>query len=528
MNEQLIPNEDNQDDIEVITREEFQNLQADRIENEVFGGEENAKKAAGLIQQFVSSYGKNKDRVVLEQWLTEEFRRFPTIWKDQEELENTAHEIIVSVQRANDAKQSLYAHLDKGKSKESWLTKQIESGAAASGAATVGTYAKSIDDAIKAANEGMRATVFNKDGINISGNSNLDGFIAEQHHIDTFNLDAASKGKTYRAVRLDQDGRPYGKNSVDIVIYDDKGVIKRKYQSKYGKDADATGKLFEKGDYRGQTKVVPEGHAEEIDRARETIEYDGVESKPLSKEEAKTLQEKARQQEEVKQYDWNEVNRINIAKNIGKQIFIGAAITSGLQGARILGRRTWNWIVGKENPPVSEDMKDFFESSIKSCKHIGVQVAVSGAVVVAVKNGWLGQLLKDSPAGHIVNAVYVGMENAKILYKLANGEMIAPEALDAMGNVTTSAIGGIAGAGWGIAEGTTIGTALGGPVGAVIGGFVGGVIGGMAGSKIGEAVYSGGKVIVKTAAKVLKSAWETTKEVALNAGRALNPLNWFA
>ena len=50
----------------------------------------------------------------------------------------------------------------------------------------------------------------------------------------------------------------------------------------------------------------------------------------------------------------------------------------------------------------------------------------------------------------------------------------------------------------------------------------------MAGSKIGEAVFEGGKAIVKTAVKVLKTVWEGAKETAKAIGRALNPFNWFA
>ncbi|MDN4386313.1 hypothetical protein OA809_21120, partial [Citrobacter portucalensis] len=46
------------------------------------------------------------------------------------------------------------------------------------------------------------------------------------------------------------------------------------------------------------------------------------------------------------------------------------------------------------------------------------------------------------------------------------------------------------------------------------GGFVGCVAGGIAGGQIGEIVYSAGKVVAKTAAKVIASVTE-------NAGRAI-------
>ncbi|MCS5854374.1 hypothetical protein LNO23_00245 [Klebsiella pneumoniae subsp. pneumoniae] len=55
---------------------------------------------------------------------------------------------------------------------------------------------------------------------------NLDGFIAEQHHADTFNLDAVAKGSEYRAeVLKPKSGGTYGKNSVDVVIRDGEGKL---------------------------------------------------------------------------------------------------------------------------------------------------------------------------------------------------------------------------------------------------------------------------------------------------------------
>ncbi len=76
---------------------------------------------------------------------------------------------------------------------------------------------------------------------------NLDGFIAEQHHVDTFNLDAVAKGSEYSAEVLQpKPYQTYGKNSVDIVIKDGEGKIVRRYQAKYGADADATDTMLKK------------------------------------------------------------------------------------------------------------------------------------------------------------------------------------------------------------------------------------------------------------------------------------------
>ncbi len=117
------------------------------------------------------------------------------------------------------------------------------------------------------------------------------------------------------------------------------------------------------------------------------------------------------------------------------------------------------------------------------------------------------------------------MENARILFKLAKGELSGPEALDAMGVTSSSALGGLAGAGLGMTKGAALGAVF-GPLGVAVGGFVGGVVGGMAGSTIGDALYQGGKTLVKTATKMVNTLTEGLKEAASTVIRNLNPLNW--
>ena len=490
-------------DGELLTADEYQEKMANRISEEVFQSEENAEKVAGVISSFIQSYEKHKTEQTLEVWLSAEFKKYPDIWKDEEEIHATAREIIDTITVSNQKKASLHAHLEQGKSEASWLAKEIEQGAAATGTVNVGVYAGGIERALEQSNANNWNVITRNDGF-ISQSPNLDGFIAEHHHANTFNMDAAAKGSAYRARVLEpKPGETYGKNSMDIGIYDGNGKLVKRYQSKYGVDAEATAELLEKGDYRGQKALVPEGHGKDVKGSVEVIEVDGASSKPLSKEEAKELQKQAQQKHEAKQYEWNEVNRIAIAKQIGKQALMGACITAGMQGSRILARRVWNSLTGKTNPSESEDLQEFFESSVKSAAHVGVQVAVSGGVVVVVKNGWLGKGLKNTPAGLIANIAYVGLENAKILYKLSKGELTKEEALDAMGQATTTTIAAIACATQGAAWGAQIGIPF-GPVGIAIGGFVGGVVGGMAGSGIGQAVYAGGKAIVKAAGNTLK------------------------
>ena len=488
---------------------------ADRTAEDVFGSEDNARNTAGLITSFVSSWERHKHEKTPATWLADEFRRYPDLWTGEEEIVSTANEVVSGVEQANADKASLHAHLDAGKSKANWLAGKIEQGAAAAGVTNVGDYAAGIDQAVETANEQMRNTIMREvDAVNkveaVKGSLHLDGFIAEQHHADTFNLDAAAKGSPLRAEVLGSQG----KNSVDVVIKDGDNIV-RQYQSKYGQDAEATRKLFEKGDYPGQDRLVPSGQEGDVPESTDVIEAGGVRSEPLTKDEAKRLQEQAQQEQEPRRYEWNDVNRIEIAKSIGNQALVGAALACGFQGARILGRRIWNFLRGRENPPASEDLREFFVSSVKSAGHVGAQTAVTGAVVVAARSGWIN-MLKYTPASIIAGIVHVGMENAKVLFKLAKGELDGVEALDAMGNCTTSAVAGLAGAAvGGAAVGAQLGSLL-GPPGTMVGGFVGGVAGYIAGSKIGKAVYQGGKAIVKTVAKVAKGVFEGAVETVKN------------
>ena len=484
----------------------FDESNPEQIIEEIFDNEDNAQKTSSLIAGFVESYSHHKNTLALDVWLEQEFANYPEVWASNEERHSTALIIISTIEHNNATKADLYAHLDKGKSRESWLAKKIEQGASSAG---VGKYAQGIDDVINVANQKNWDVITNQNGA-ISQSLNLDGFIAEHHHVNSFNIDAVAKGSSYRAKVLEPDGARYGKNSMDIGIYDANGKLVKRYQAKYGADTDVTKTLFEKGDYRGQRKLVPEGHGNT--NSSEVIEIDGISSKPLSKEQAKELQKQAQLEEKAKQYDWNDASRMNIAKEIGKKALVSAAFSAGFQGARILGRRVWNNLTGKENQSSNEDLQEFFEASLKSGSNAGVQVAVSGALVVAVKKGWL-KVLQNTPAGRIADIVYIGLENAKCLYKFSKGELTATETLNAMGNTSCTAIGGIAGSIKGGALGAAIGLTF-SPVGAIVGGFVGAVAGGIAGSMIGDAVYQSGKAIVKVAAKVIESAWQGTKAVA--------------
>ena len=477
--------------------------------------EDNQEKTRNVVIEFIREYRRKHDSESNVQWLQRQFARYPDLWKSEEERNRDAEGIVATVEEYDRNKAELDAHLAAGKSHESYLVGKIEAGAAAFGVNNVTEYATGIDKAIDEANQKMRDCVFNADG-SINQNPNLDGLMAEQHHAGTFNIDAATKESDLHARALESNG----KNSVDLQVYDKDGKVVKRYQSKYGKDAEASEQYFEHGDYRGQRKMVPDGQAEEIPGSTDHMDAGGVQSKPLSKGEAKRMQEAAQMEREIRQYEWNDANKVAITKAIGKKSAIAGVLAVGFQGARIAGRRFWNWITGKPNQSIDDDMKEFVTSSIQSAGGTGLAVATTGGITVAVKNGWLGKALQATPVGHIANAVCVGIENVKVLYKLGKGEITGKEALDQAGNATCSLVGGLAGA----AKGGSIGAAIGaflGPVGTAIGAVAGGIVGSIAGSTVGQAVWGGAKAICKGVASVGKSICSRIGSAVRSVGRSI-------
>ena len=178
-------------------------------------------------------------------------------------------------------------------------------------------------------------------------------------------------------------------------------------------------------------------------------------------------------------------------------------------------------MTGQANSSIEEDAAEFAESALKSGASAGLTVAVTGGLVVVCRSGWLGAVLRRTPAGQIANAVCIGIENVKVLADFASGKITGEEALDRAGDATCSLVGSLALGVEGATLGASIGSAL-GPIGTFVGGIAGGLVGGIAGSTVGRAVWEGGKAIAKTVANSVKSAasslWEGTKSVASSVG----------
>ena len=265
-------------------------------------------------------------------------------------------------------------------------------------------------------------------------------------------------------------------------------------------------KAFENGDYRGQQKLVPDGQEQDISKKVTTVieAPDGTTSTPLSKERAKELQEEA-QSGKWNDLNWNEYKTKDVAIGIGKQTgqaaLMGAAIGVGFDVAQ----KVWN----------GEEIKgeELVETAILSGADFGVKAAAAGALKVGVEKGIVKAIPKGTPAGTCANIAHVAIENAKIIGKMATGELTIKEGFEKMEQTTVATVAGIAASTKGVAIGAAVGSVL-GPVGSVVGGFIGGTVGYMAGSKVGETVVKGVQKIRSAAKEAVKAVATTAYETA--------------
>lgn len=465
--------------------------------------EEEAKGVSKIQREFLESYAASKDKMPVEEWLPQELQKqLPE--KTSEEIEEMSTEIISSLKVTEDMKVSQQKAIAAGRSKDSWFASTILQSTSQMSAQESARYLQSLDDAVKNANAAMHETITTKGSgyITPSMNPNLDGFIAEQHHVNSFNMNAAAKGSGLRAeVQPLKPGETYTKNGFDVIIKDASGKRIHQYQMKYGATAEDTIRMINSGNYNNQTLVVPEEQVAAVQEAfpnktvTSTIGDGDVSSKPLTKEQAKELQEKA-QTGNFMDADWNDYVAKDIAIGIGKQTgyacLQGAAVGAGMA----IATKVWN------GEPI--DGEEVIETAIVSGADFGVKTATAGALKAASEKGVLKVIPKGTKGSTFANIAFVAIENVKVLGKVATGELTAKEGLDAMEQTTASCVAGIAASTKGATIGATIGSVL-GPVGTAVGGFIGGTIGYMAGSKVAQTVVKGVQKVRDKAVEVVKS-----------------------
>ena len=465
--------------------------------------EDECKELKPIVEDFVKSYSANPTAPV-ESWLIPKMQeQLPE--KSHDEIVSMVDEIVVTIKVSEEKKTSLEKAVASGRSKESWFASEAKKATAGMSTQEAAKYLTNLDTALQQANESLYRTITTQAGT-ISQNPRLDGFIAEQYHAQTFNMNAEATGSPYRAKVLEPNGNGYAKNSVDIVIVDGEGKVVRRYQSKYCRDAKATEQAFEHGDYRGQQKLVPEGQEGDIAKKSTTVleAPDGTTSNPLTKSRAEQMRDEA-QNGNWNDLNWNEYAAKDLAIGIGKQAGYAA-----LQGAAIgvgfdVAQKLWN---GE-----SIDADEVVETAIVNGADFGVKAAAAGALKVGVEKEIIKVIPKGTPAGTIANIAYVAIEDVKVLGKMATGELTMKEGIEKLEQTTVSTAAGLVAMGKGAAIGAAMGTVF-GPAGTAIGGFIGGTVGYMAGSKVGEAVVKCAQKVRDGAKKVAKTVTSGVKRVA--------------
>lgn len=477
--------------------------------------DENAPEVQKILKDFISSYVAHKDDMALKDWLGMELREhLPEA--TPEEIETFREDILKTIEVDEKERESLSHAASMGRSNESWLARELKRTTSHMTAQYTADYLQKIDQTLSNANSALIDTITTKEAI-ISQNRNLDGFIAEQYHAQTFNLNAEAAGSKYHAEVVEPVNGVYGKNSVDLVIKDDSGHIIRRYQSKYYKDAKATEKAFEKGDYRGQRSLVPDDQIDEIQKKCNSIieAPDGTTSNPLTKDKAKEMQE------EAQSGNWNELNwseyktsdlAAGIAKKAGQSALLGAAVGTGIY----MAEKTWN---GEEI-----DSEEVVETALSSGADFGIKAAAGGALKVCAEKNLIKLIPKGTPASTCANIAFVVIENVKVMGKVASGELQLPEALDEMEKTTVSTVAGMALSGLAVAKvGAAVGTVF-GPVGTAVGGFIGGTIGFIAGSKAGAVVAKGHQKIRNAIKDHVANVVDAGKELLSSVGSRLKSI----
>ncbi len=447
-----------------------------------------------IIKDFVQSFAEHKNEAV-DVWLEGKLGEYLSD-KSPDEIHQMTTEIITSLQVCEKEKQSLSKAIEQGRSKESWFASEAQKATSGMSAQAAANYLTNLDAAVQEANEALYRTITTQAGT-VSQNPHLDGFIAEQYHAQTFNMNAEATGSSYRAKVLEPKGEGFAKNSVDIEIVDGSGKVVRRYQSKYCKNADATVSAYENGDYRGQRLLVPEEQGSDIQRKCSTVieAPDGTTSNPLTKARTEKMKNEA-QSGNWNDLNWNEYQAKDLAVGIGKQTGYAA-----LQGAVIgvgfdVAKKLCN----------GEEIKgeEVIETALVSGADFGVKAAAAGALKVGVEKGVISVIPKGTPASTLANIAFVAVEDIKVVGKMATGELSFKEGIEKIEQTTVSTAAGLVSMGQGAAIGSTIGLAF-GPVGAAIGGFIGGTVSYMAGSKVGEVVVKGVQKLREGAAIVAKT-----------------------
>ncbi|MBV6541496.1 hypothetical protein HT667_08520 [Ursidibacter maritimus] len=224
------------------------------------------------------------------------------------------------------------------------------------------------------------------------------------------------------------------------------------------------------------------------------------------------------------------------ARQITEKLKLNANLNLAWYGAKAIGSRLFNSLTGQENRSRGEELLHIIRSAVDSAENKGVQVAVSGGMVVSAKKGWVRGVFdtvekientierareKVSRIQNLVLNVADGWNDLRLLDQVERGVLQEVDVTAEKAKFTAAKVISKLekqATNWlkikGGALGTKIGAVLGsllGPAGTAIGGAIGGFLGEQAGEWVGDKVV---KPLANTARKVAEKAIDTVKTVA--------------
>ncbi len=473
---------------------------------------EEALTVKEMFKKYLKSYKEKDINTSDKEWLEQLFRtEIPET--TEEEIKQDSEEIVTSVINFDENFKSCNEAAQKGISKETWLADKFEEASVGMSINEYGNSLRQIDNNLYAKNVELAESLARSSDGHIMMSPNLDGNLAEHYIAKTAELSANLQGKNISVSVLES----HNANSVDVRAMNHDTGRYQNYQLKFGKDAKATIDLIERGNYNNQRIIVPSEQLAEVQEyfkakgssktITDRIDAWGIKGKSFTKAEMKQLQEDAQSGNYAPEFDYNHFQTKDLAMNIGKNAAVmglqSAAVTTGFNIASKLFK-------GEEVDP-----DELVEVAIKTGADTTIKTVSAGTLQVAVRKGIIKFIPKGTPAGVIANIACVGIENVKILAKIARGELSITKGVDQMGRTTTSMIGGLAGA----AKGAAIGGALTswipvvGPVLAVGTGLIGGLVGYTAGSSVGNTIYSAAKKVASGVKNVAKAAVKGLKNI---------------
>lgn len=416
--------------------------------------ENDTEQLQQVIQKLAIAYDNKSANISDELWIKQQLKQeIPYITDEQ--IDIFINDILSVIKKHDENLNSINAYCDNNGKKEQWLSNKIVEAGSNLSMAEYGEYLSNIDEVIRQNNEAIIDTIFTKSG-SINQEDNLHGFIAEQYHANTFNLNAALQGSNLRAEVLKPNGYLHD-------TYRNRQV------------------LTPLGQKEGISELLPNKSVSDvIDGNKRTS---NITSNPLSKYDTKEL-------------------AYNISKKVVFSSVQAMVITAGLD-------TTAKVIQGKKAKP-SKVMK----VAVTTGANIGAKIATATALKIASEKGALSVIPKGVSGFAIGAIASIAVESIKVAYKISTGEISANKGLDLMGRISCSIIGGVIGASEGGSTAVLAGLVLTtNPIVLGIMGITGLITGSIAGNKIGKAVYSGIKTVGKVAKTVVSEIARDVKSI---------------